>query len=229
MSPRRPTLAAVVRTRQGRFHCQVATSTEQRRVLSDITACRTQALGGHVFECDQCDHRKVADNPCGNRHCPQCQAAARAEWLDKRLSDLLPVVYFHVVFTLPHQLGPLALQNRRIVYGILFRAVTETLLEVGETRLAAHFGFLTVLHTFSRGAAETGAAGVSACFDRRPRPIASAIVGVMKFFSGYPQSKLSSEIVGWTAEYRQGRSGERSPNSKSALPDLPVVGKLSLA
>ena len=160
MSSRRPTLAAVVRTRQGRFHCQVATSTEQRRVLSDITACRTQALGGHVFECDQCDHRKVADNPCGNRHCPQCQAAARAEWLDKRLSDLLPVVYFHVVFTLPHQLGPLALQNRRIVYGILFRSVTETLLEVGETRLAAHFGFLTVLHTFSRGAAETGAAGV---------------------------------------------------------------------
>ena len=69
----------------------------------------------------------------------------------------------------------------------------------------------------------------SACFDRRPRPLASAIVGVMKFFSGYPQSKLSSEIVGWTAEYRQDRSGERSPNSKSALPDLPVVAKLSLA
>ena len=146
----RPTLAAVVRTHQGRFHRQVATSTEQRRVLSDITACRTQALGGHVFECEKCGHRKVAYNPCGNRHCPQCQAAARAEWLDKRLSDLLPVVYFHVVFTLPHQLAPLALQNPRIVYGILFRAAAQTLLEVGESRLGARFGFLAVLHSWGQ-------------------------------------------------------------------------------
>ena len=146
----RPTLAAVVRTHQGRFCRQVATSTEQRQVLSDITACRTQALGGHVFECDQCGHRKVAYNPCGNRHCPQCQAVSRAEWLDKRLSDLLPVVYFHVVFTLPHQLAPLALQNPRIVYGILFRAAAQTLLEVGESRLGARFGFLAVLHTWGQ-------------------------------------------------------------------------------
>ena len=139
-----------MRTHQERFRRQVATSVEQRRVLCDIAACRTEALGGHVFECDQCGHRKVAYNPCGNRHCPQCQAAARAEWLDKRLSDLLPVVYFHVVFTLPHQLGPLALQNPRIIYGILFRAVAETLLEVGEKRLAARFGFLAVLHTWGQ-------------------------------------------------------------------------------
>ena len=150
MSPQRPSLAAVVRTHPERFCRQAATSTEQRRVLSDITACRTQALGGHVFECNQCGHRKVAYNPCGNRHCPQCQATARAEWLDKRLSDLLPVAYFHVVFTLPHQLGPLALQNPRIVHGILFRAVAETLLEVGERRLAARFGFLAVLHTWGQ-------------------------------------------------------------------------------
>ena len=79
MSAQRPTLAAVVRTHQERFRRQVATSVEQRRVLSDIAACRTEALGGHVFECDQCGHRKVAYNPCGNRHCPQCQATARAE------------------------------------------------------------------------------------------------------------------------------------------------------
>ena len=150
MSEQRPTLAAVVRTHGERFCRQVATSAQQRRVLSDIQACRTEALGGHVFECDQCGHRKVAYNPCGNRHCPQCQATARAQWLDKRLLDLLPVIYFHVVFTLPHQLGPLALQNPRIVYGILFRAAAQTLLEVGETRLAARFGFLAVLHTWGQ-------------------------------------------------------------------------------
>ncbi len=146
----RPTLAAVVRTQQGRFRRQVATSAEQRRVLSDITACRTQVLGGHVYQCERCGHRKVAYNPCGHRHCPQCQATARAEWLDQRLLDLLPVLYFHVVFTLPHPLAPLALQNPRIVYGILFRAVAETLLELGETRLAARCGFLAVLHTWGQ-------------------------------------------------------------------------------
>ncbi len=122
----------------------------QRRALSDIAACRTQALGGHVYKCDKCGHRKVAYNRCGNRHCPQCQAAERAQWLDKRMSELLPVAYFHVVFTLPHQLGPLALQNPPIVYGILFRAAAETLLELGETRLAARFGFLAVLHTWGQ-------------------------------------------------------------------------------
>ena len=150
MSPQRPTLAAVVRTHGARFCRQVATSAEQRRVLSDMAACRTAALGGHVYQCERCGHRKVAYNPCGNRHCPQCQAAARAAWLDKRLLDLLPVLYFHVVFTLPHQFGPLALQNPRIVYGILFRAVAETLREVGETRFAARFGFLAVLHTWGQ-------------------------------------------------------------------------------
>ena len=150
MSAPRPTLAAVVRTHQERFCRPVATSAAQRRVLCDITACRSQALGGHVFECGQCGHRKVAYNLCGNRHGPQCQAVARAEWLDKRLSDRLPVVYFHVVFTLPHQLAPLALENPRIVYGLLFRAVAETLLELGETRLAARFGFLAVLPTWGQ-------------------------------------------------------------------------------
>ena len=103
-----------------------------------------------MFECGQCGHRKVAYNPCGNRHGPQCQAVARAEWLDKRLSDRLPVVYFHVVFTLPQQLAPWALENPRIVYGILFRALAETLLAMGQTRLAARFGFLAVLPTWGQ-------------------------------------------------------------------------------
>ncbi len=114
LSTQRPTLAAVVRSRRERFRRQVAMSVAQRRALSDIAACRTQALGGHVYECEKCGHRKLACNPCGNRHCPQCQGAARARWLDKRMGELLPVVCFHVVFTLPHQLGPLALQNPRV-------------------------------------------------------------------------------------------------------------------
>ncbi|MDA0207240.1 MAG: transposase zinc-binding domain-containing protein, partial [Acidobacteria bacterium] len=150
MSDERPTLAAVVRAHGERFRRQAATSVAQRRALADIAACRTQALGGHLYQCEKCGHRKLAYNPCGNRHCPQCQAAARAEWLDKRTGELLPVAYFHVVFTLPHQLRPLALQNPAIVYGILFRAAAQTLLELSESRLAARCGLLAVLHTWGQ-------------------------------------------------------------------------------
>ncbi|MGK2942912.1 MAG: IS91 family transposase [Immundisolibacter sp.] len=150
MSGERPTLAAVVRAHGERFRRQAATSVAQRRALADIAACRTQALGGHLYLCQKCGHRQLAYNPCGNRHCPQCQAAARAEWLDKRTGELLPVAYFHVVFTLPHQLGPLALENPAIVYGILFRAAAQTLLELSESRLAARCGLLAVLHTWGQ-------------------------------------------------------------------------------
>lgn len=97
-------------------------SPEQRRVLHDITVCRTAALGGHVEECDHCGHQRIAYNSCRNRHCPKCQATAAAQWIEARAADLLPVEYFHVVFTLPNTLGPIALQNQREVYGILFRA-----------------------------------------------------------------------------------------------------------
>lgn len=150
MSAHRPAVADVVRFCQARSRERVATTVQQRRALSDIAACRTTALGGRVFACDECGHRKIVYNSCGNRHCPQCQAAARAEWLDRRMDELLPVAYFHVVFTLPHQLGPVALQNPRVVYGILFRAAAETLLELGQTRFAARFGFLAVLHTWGQ-------------------------------------------------------------------------------
>jgi hypothetical protein len=97
-------------------------SSEQRRALRDITACRTAALGGHVEECDRCGHRQIAYNSCRNRHCPKCQATAAAEWMQAREAELLPVEYFHVVFTLPAAIGPIPLQNPRTVYGLLFRA-----------------------------------------------------------------------------------------------------------
>ena len=125
---------------------------EQRRVFHDLTRCRTAALGGHVEQCARCGHRRIADNSCRNRHCPKCQAAACAEWMRAQAEDLLPVPYFHLVFTLPAQLGPLSLQNKRLVYGLLFRAAAETLLEIAADprHLGARIGFLSVLHTWGQ-------------------------------------------------------------------------------
>src|SRR4030081_3573290 len=100
------------------------------KVLNAILYCRTSVLGGHVDACSRCDYQAISYNSCRNRHCPKCQASARNRWLDARRRDLLPTRYVHVVFTLPHQLAPLALQNKREIYGLLFRASAETLLQV---------------------------------------------------------------------------------------------------
>src|SRR5215472_5477157 len=100
------------------------------KVLLAIARCRTAALGGHVDQCDRCGHRAISYNSCRNRHCPKCRGTARARWLDARAAELLPVPYFHVVFTVPGCLGPLALQNQRVVYDVLFQAAAATLLEV---------------------------------------------------------------------------------------------------
>jgi hypothetical protein len=129
-----------------------ALSSEQRRALSDIAACRTAALGGHVEECDRCGHRQIAYNSCRNRHCPKCQATAAAQWMEAREAELLPVEYYHVVFTLPAALGPIALQNPREVYGILFRAAAETLQQIAADpkHLGAEIGFLAILHTWGQ-------------------------------------------------------------------------------
>ena len=127
-------------------------SPEQRRVMRAIERCRTAALGGHVEACDTCGHQRIAYNSCRNRHCPKCQSLAKARWLQARLADLLPVEYFHVVFTLPEQLASVALQNKRVVYNLLFSAVAETLLTIAADprHLGAEIGFLAVLHTWSQ-------------------------------------------------------------------------------
>ena len=147
-------VADIVRTHGKQFVARLGNllNGEHLRVLHAIENCRTAWLGGHVSECDQCGQRVISYNSCRNRHCPKCQGAARQQWLADRTADLLPVPYFHVVFTLPHLLGPLALQNNRVVYGILFRAVSETLLEVAADpkRLGAKIGFLAVLHTWGQ-------------------------------------------------------------------------------
>ncbi len=127
-------------------------SVEQRRAIQAIAQCRTAALGGHVERCGQCGHQRISYNSCRNRHCPKCQAAARSEWMDARAEELLPVPYFHVVFTLPDTLAPLVLQNKRVLYGVLFRAVAETLkgLAADPKHLGAEIGFLAVLHTWGQ-------------------------------------------------------------------------------
>ena len=127
-------------------------SAQQKRALRDISLCRTAALGGHVDQCDECGHRTISYCSCRNRHCPKCGSADRTAWLSQRAADLLPVEYFHVVFTLPQSLVPVALQNQRVVYGILFKAASETLLQIGADpkHLGARIGFLAVLHTWGQ-------------------------------------------------------------------------------
>jgi rubredoxin len=122
------------------------------KVLRAIARCRTAALGGHLDECSRCGHRVISYNSCRNRHCPKCQANARDKWLAARSRELLPTSYVHVVFTLPHELAPLALQNKKVVYGLLFRTSAETLLEIARDpkHLGAEIGFFSVLHTWNQ-------------------------------------------------------------------------------
>ncbi|HTC31751.1 MAG TPA: IS91 family transposase [Bryobacteraceae bacterium] len=122
------------------------------KVLKAILRCRTAALGGHADACSKCGHTAISFNSCRNRHCPKCQANARDRWLAARGKELLPTRYVHVVFTLPRQLSPLALQNKREIYALLFRASAETLLEVARDpkHLGAEIGFFSVLHTWNQ-------------------------------------------------------------------------------
>jgi hypothetical protein len=122
------------------------------KVLQAIKNCRTAALGGHLDQCSRCSHRAIFFHSCRNRHCPKCQTYARDRWLAARSQELLPVEYFHVVFTLPHALSALILQNKRLLYDLLFRASAETLLEVAADpkHLGAQIGFLSVLHTWGQ-------------------------------------------------------------------------------
>ena len=154
MTPPRFEVADVIRAHGGEFLDTYGdtTSPEQRRALFDLTRCRTAALGGHAEECDRCGHRQIAYNSCRNRHCPKCQGTEAARWVEDRAADLLPVEYFHVVFTLPAALAPIALQNARVVYGLLFQAVSETLrqLAADPKHLGAEIGFLAVLHTWGQ-------------------------------------------------------------------------------
>jgi Transposase zinc-binding domain len=119
------------------------------KVLEAIQNCRTAALGGHLDSCLQCGYQAISYNSCRHRHCPKCQTAAREQWLTARSAELLPVPYYHVVFTLPRALSALVLQNKRLLYNLLFRTSAETLLAVAADprHLGARIGFLSVLHS----------------------------------------------------------------------------------
>jgi len=127
-------------------------SLDQMKVMSAIERCRTAALGGHVARCEneKCAHTIIAYNSCRNRHCPKCQGTAAREWLADREAELLPVPYFHVVFSLPAQIADIAYQNRAAIYGILFKASAETMLTIAADpkHLGARIGILSVLHTW---------------------------------------------------------------------------------
>jgi hypothetical protein len=120
------------------------------KVMQAIEACRTAALGGHLQQCDQCGYQRQAYNSCRNRHCPKCGSLAKVRWLEDRKADLLPVGYFHLVFTLPHELNAVALCNKKVVCDILFKAVSETLMEFGRSNLGGQLGFICVLHTWDQ-------------------------------------------------------------------------------
>lgn len=127
-------------------------SAEQRRVMRAIELCRTAALGGHVDQCDHCGCQVISYNSCRNRHCPKCQNLDKALWREARLAEVLPLPYFHAIFTFPHQLAPLALQNKEAVYNALFRTASQTLLRIAADpkHLGARLGFTAVLHTWGQ-------------------------------------------------------------------------------
>ena len=152
MRSHRLEVADVFRKHGTAFLAHFSPVPEQRRVLKAITDCRTAALGGHKRACPRCGYLEISYNSCRNRHCPKCQGSARGRWLEARSADLLDVGYFHIVFTLPHEVSRLALRNRRVVYGLLFRAVSETMTEIaGDPKhLGAKIGFLALLHTWGQ-------------------------------------------------------------------------------
>ena len=125
-------------------------SLSQLKVMSAIEACRTEALGGHVAGCAKCGHHHIAYNSCKNRHCPKCQGPAARDWMEARAEDLLPVEYFHVVFTLPAEIAQIAYWNKKTVYGLLFRASAEAVMTIAADpkRMGARVGMISVLHTW---------------------------------------------------------------------------------
>ena len=152
----RPTLevADIVRRTGNSFReqQQAHLAWPHRKVLDAIVRCRTAALGGHRDQCVRCGHQAISFNSCRNRHCPKCQGNARAKWLAARAAELLPVPYFHVVFTLPHELSGLVLQNKRLLYDLLYRTSAATMLELARDpmHLGADIGFLGMLHTWGQ-------------------------------------------------------------------------------
>lgn len=143
-------VADIFRTHGPAYRLAHAVSLSQLKAMSAIETCRTEALGGHVAACTKCNHQHIAYNSCKNRHCPKCQAPAARDWMAARAEDLLPVEYFHVVFTLPAEIARIALWNKRSIYGLLFKASAQTVATIAADpkRLGGRVGMTSVLHTW---------------------------------------------------------------------------------
>jgi hypothetical protein len=150
------TAGSLFREYGANYISQNQTTKEQRSLIHLLSACRTSGLGSHFETCDHCSYTVKTNNSCRNRHCPTCQQKDKLEWMDKRMKELLPVGYYHLVFTLPHELGPLCLQNKKVMYGLLFKAASQTLLELTRDvkHLGADIGLVTVLHTWGQNMKE---------------------------------------------------------------------------
>jgi Putative transposase/Transposase zinc-binding domain len=145
-----PELADIFRSHGQSYQRTHRLSASQQKVMRAVSVCRTQALGGHLKQCDTCGFEHPTYNSCRNRHCPKCQSLAKAKWLEKQTSELLPVGYFHLVFALPHEFNRLILAHKKILLALLFKAVSETLLEFGQRRFGATMGIIAVLHTWDQ-------------------------------------------------------------------------------
>ena len=146
----RPELADIFRQYGQSYAKTHRLSAAQQKVMRAVETCRTAELGGHLKQCDRCGFEHPSYNSCRNRHCPKCQSLAKAQWLQKQNAELLPVGYFHLVFTLPHLFNGLILAHKKIVLSLLFKAVSETLLEFGQRRLGGTVGIIAVLHTWDQ-------------------------------------------------------------------------------
>jgi hypothetical protein len=122
----------------------------EQRLIDDLTACRTARLGGHLEHCSQCGFERQAYHSCRHRHCPKCQTVTQIRWIEARRAELLPTPYFHTVFTLPHELNPLVLTNKRRLLGLLFQSASETLLDFGQRRLGGQLGAIMILHSWDQ-------------------------------------------------------------------------------
>jgi hypothetical protein len=189
MSRPRLELAGIFRQYGPDYRAENLPPLSHLRVMRAIETCRTAVLGGHVETCGHCDHQRISYNSCRNRHCPKCQTTAKERWIEQRKTELLPIPYFHAVFTVPPAIADIALRNKKTLFGILFRASAQTLLRIAADpkHLGAHIGFFSILHTWGQNllfhphvhAVVTGG-GISPCGKRwvhsRPRFLASVRV-----------------------------------------------------
>jgi hypothetical protein len=147
---RRLALADILREHIGDYQGHYRLFSEHRKIVFDLLNCRTAYLGGHIDRCSHCGVMRIAYHSCRNRHCPTCQHMPRERWLEKRKDEILPACYFHVVFTLPHDLNPVILNNKKVMLNILFKTASQTLLTFGENALGGKLGFIATLHTWDQ-------------------------------------------------------------------------------